>query len=221
MASAYELVVFDWEGTLGDPLGYILQIIQEQGKQLNLTPIDEQNARKYITLGLERALKKSFPSLTLHQYERLLTNVQHALQSHTKEHCLFSGARQLVERIHQSGIHLAIATNKGQQSLQRALQVTGMDDFFSVIRCAGQVPAKPCPQMLEEIMAFFAISADKTLMIGDSVTDVEMANALNVACIGLDFYHQHQTDLQQAGASFVFDNYTQVGQFLKLPGYSG
>jgi len=154
------------------------------------------------------------------QQEELLSGIQRASQISSKEQCLFEGARQVVQDIQQAGMCLAIATNKGPQSLQKALQVTDMGAFFTVTRSAGQVPAKPCPQMLEEIMDTFSLDANQTLMIGDSVSDVEMALSIGVECIGIDFYGQQTQLLKSAGATHVFDNYNDVGRFLKLPGYS-
>ncbi len=219
MGRPYALIVFDWEGTLGDPLGYLLNIIDEQASLLGLSPIDRQVARQYLSQGLELTLKKLFPDISTQWQVQLLENIQYALQMNTKDQCIFEGAKALVECIQKAGMQLAIATNKGAQSLQRALHVTEMDQFFTVTRSAGQAPAKPCPQMLEEIMAVFSCLANQTLMIGDSTSDVEMANAINVECIGVDFYGHQGEALMHAGALKVFDSYAQVGRFLELTDY--
>lgn len=216
MERLYELVVFDWEGTLGDPLGYLLNAIDEQASFWGLEPLERSQVRRYVPEGLELALKKIFPNLSTLQYVQLLEDIQRISQLHTKEQCLFEGAKALVSSIQSAGMHLAVATNKGAQSLQKALHATGMDQFFSVTRSAGQVPAKPCPQMLEEIMDIFSIDANRTLMIGDSVSDVEMAVALNVECLGIDFYGHQKDALKAAGAVCVFENYTQISHFLGL-----
>ncbi len=216
MERSYDLIVFDWEGTLGDPLGYLLNAIDEQASFWGLDVFDRAQIRRYIPEGLELALKKVFPNLSASQHVQLFENIQNISQMHTKEQCLFEGAEALVASIQKAGIETAIATNKGSQSLQKALQSTGMDKFFSVTRSAGQVPAKPCPQMLEEIMAVFSAVPSRTLMIGDSVSDVEMAQALNVKCLGIDFYGHQKDALKEAGAFEVFENYPQINQFLRL-----
>jgi len=216
MSRAYDLVVFDWEGTLGDPLGYVLHVIEEQAKTLGIAAFDERVARRNVIYGLEIALKKIFPDLLLHQYEQLFHQIQQILHSHPSEQCLFPGAKKLVQQLQAMHIDLAIATNKGPHALQRALQSTGLDAFFAVTRAAGQAPAKPCPQMLEEIMQTFHVSPHATLMIGDSVTDVEMALSAGVNCVGVDFYYQHREELQKAGATQVFDDYEAIGRFLGL-----
>lgn len=218
MSSLYRLVVFDWEGTLGDTLGQILRTVATEAKRLHFGEVDEQLARQYVVLGLVVAVKKIFPHLSAAQHGQLLEAVQQTLASRSMDVYLIPGAKRIVQRIHQAGIDLAIATNKGQQSLQRAVQASGLSEFFSVTRSAGQVPAKPHPQMLEEIMDFCGVTADQTLMVGDSVSDIEMASLAGVDVVGVDFYQdkQQQQQLRTAGAKEVFDDYQQLANYLHL-----
>lgn len=216
MSRPYSLVVFDWEGTLGDTLGQILQTVALVAKRMGFGDLDEDLARKSVVLGLVLAVKKLFPDLSMHQHEQLLSEVQHALLTHSANSCLIPGAKKFLEDLKQTDLTLAIATNKGQHALQRALLSSGIDDLFAVTRSAGQVPAKPCPQMIEEIMAICGATPSQTLMIGDSVSDVEMALQAGVDVIGVDFYHQQKASLLAAGAMHVFDDYKQVARFLSL-----
>jgi phosphoglycolate phosphatase len=217
MSKPYQLVVFDWEGTIADTLGMIFHTVTTEALHLGFGTVDPYEARKYVDLGLTQALRKLFPHLSLSKQEQLLQAVQRAMITKSTEVCLIPGARELIQQLHKEQIHLAIASNKGHQSLLRVVHATGLDSLFKVTRSAGQTPAKPCPQMLEEIMDEFAQSPSTTLMIGDSPTDMEMAKNINVAAIGMDFYHQNELDLKAAGALAVFDDYEQLGQFLKLP----
>ncbi|HRD69216.1 MAG TPA: HAD-IA family hydrolase [Legionella sp.] len=217
MSNPYQLVVFDWEGTVSDTLGLILHTVASEANMLGYGSIDPYQARKYVELGLVQALKKLFPDLTHTQHERLLEAVQHAMITRPAEVCLIPGAREFILQLTDAGIDIAIATNKGHQSLVRALQATGLDELFKVTRSAGQVPPKPSPEMLTEIMEEFGQTAASTLMIGDSPTDMEMARKINVAAIGVDFYHQHEAALKTAGATAVFDDYKLLADYLKLP----
>jgi phosphoglycolate phosphatase len=209
--------VFDWEGTLGDTLGQILNTVATEAKRLQFGELNEQLARQSVELGLVLAVKKTFPHLNEQQQEQLLLAVHHSLASRTAEVYLIPGAREIAQRLNDAGIYLAIASNKGQQSLQRVVHVSDLDKFFRVMRSAGQSPAKPCPQMLEEIMAEFDTSTKETLMIGDSVGDIEMAKSIGVDAIGVDFYHQQEAALRAAGALEVFDDYQQLAEYLQLP----
>jgi phosphoglycolate phosphatase len=165
---------------------------------------------------LVKAIKKVFPHLSLMEYERLINAVQVSLMSRHSDVYLIPGAKEIIQRLHDDGIDLAIATNKGQQSLRRALQITGLDNYFKVTRSAGQTPPKPSPQMLEEILAVFSIPVAEALMIGDSSTDIEMAKSIGMDAVGVNFYHQHSDLLLAAGALSIFDDYRQLGDYLQL-----
>ncbi len=210
----YKLIVFDWEGTLGDPLGHIHQALATEAARQKIKVYDASYARQYVSFGLEKAVRKIFPDLSLQQYELLLLGVQQSLALNHAMVYLFDGAKACIEKIHAAGMLLAIATNKGQQALERALRASDLSLFFSETRSAGQLPAKPCPDMLEEILSALDVSPEETLMIGDSVADIEMANAMHVPSIGVDFYHQQADDLKDAGALDVFYDFKQIETYL-------
>ena len=216
MSNPYRLVVFDWEGTLGDILGPFLNAIAIQAKQLGLGAIDVDAARYYSVLGPVVAVKKIFPHLSSSQQVDLLQKAQHAMLLASPEVCLTPDAREILRQIKQAGLQLAIATNRGQQSLLRDLEIAGLLDMFDVTRSASQAPAKPCPQMIEEIMDECCVSPQETLMVGDSVSDIEMAVQARVTAIGVDFYGQNESALRVAGAYDVFDSFQQLSKFLGL-----
>lgn len=216
MNKKYRLVVFDWEGTLGDTLGHVLHTLATEATRMHLGELDIKQARRYVALGLVKLIKKMFPDLTLYQQEAFLQSVQRVLYTTSTEEHVFPGSKYIVELLINSGLDVAIATNRGTQSLQRALEESGMVSFFKVIRTASQAPAKPCPQMIQEIMDEFCVSPAETLMIGDSLTDIEMAKLAGVDAIGVDFYHQHRTELLAAGALAVFDDYMELANYLAL-----
>ena len=165
------------------------------------------------TLGV----RKLFPHLSSSEHEQLLQESQQELVTTPMNTCLLPGAKAIVEQLYHAGVMLAIATNKGYHSLQRTLQATGLDVFITTVRTAGQVPAKPCPQMLEEILDECGVLASEALMVGDSLVDIEMANQLGVDAVGVDFYHQQQAaSLLAAGAKSVIDDYRQLADLLQL-----
>ncbi len=217
MKKPYRLMVFDWEGTLCDTLGHVLNTLAEQARRLGFGDLDAHVVRQHVSLGLVRAVKKLFPHLSMHQHEHLLEAVQHAMAVSGAPDVIFPGAIHLVQQMQQAGLDLAIATSKGPKSLQRALQKTGLDVYFTVTRAAGQALPKPCPQMLEEIMDVFGVQAWETMMIGDSLSDIEMAMSAGVDVIGVDFYHQQGVELGAAGALAVFDDYKELANYLELP----
>ncbi|MCW0217766.1 MAG: HAD-IA family hydrolase, partial [Prosthecobacter sp.] len=216
MSKQYDLVVFDWEGTLSDTLGLVLNCVSEEARRLGFGELDEEVARQYVELGLVKAIKKVFPDLSLQQYEQLLDAVQQSVLFHHREVYLIPGALTLIQRLQRAGVTLAIATNKGSQSLQRALNLTGLEDYFQTTRCAGQFPPKPSPDMLQDILEVLDVPASRALMVGDSTTDIEMAYSTGVDAIGVNFYHKDPSALLGEGALAVFDDYQLLADYLHL-----
>ena len=204
----YRLFIFDWEGTLGqDTIGQALNAIVQAAFDMHLGVVDMSSARMHIASGLTHAITTLFPSLLLYQREKLLHSVHTALAVKSADDYLMPGARQCIMQLFNAGAYLAIATNKGQASLQRVLHASGLDVYFSAFRSASQVPAKPCPQMLHELMDVFSVNVHESVMIGDSVVDMEMASSIGMDVIGMDFYHIMDVELRNAGAGHVFDSY--------------
>lgn len=216
MRSSYHLIIFDWEGTLADSLGQIIHTIAKEAQASGFDVIHPELARQYIHLGLAATLKKALPQLTLTQHEQLLYQVQQALVAKSPDVFLIPGAKKFIEQLQKTNVSLAIASNKSQPSLQRALQASGLDEVFKITRSAGQTPPKPDPQMLREIMDIFNVDPEKTLMIGDSPADMEMAHHAKVTAIGMDFYRQQEAALKAAGAKKVFAGYQQLAVYLGL-----
>lgn len=216
MNRRYKLVVFDWEGTIGeDALGRVLNILAKESIKLQLGEIDKFVARQYVALGLPRALNKIRPDLNSGQLERLLLAVQDSMARVNMEEILIPGAKEAISALHSADFLLGVATNKSHVALERAMQLSGLTPFFTITRSASQTAVKPCPLMLEEIMAFCAVDSKSTVMIGDSVTDMEMATAIGVDAIGLDFYGESEAELLAAGALIVFNDYEQVTDYLR------
>ncbi len=215
MKSRYNLVVFDWEGTLAeDSFGQVVSIIAREALNLKIQNFDRVLARKYIPLGLITVISKLFPDFSIHNQEQLLSRLQEALQNTVDEVILTRDAELTVRKIYDAGIKLGIATNRSFNSLQKVLSLSGLSQYFQVIRTASQVRAKPCPDMLEEIIWECGESSSTTLMVGDSLSDIEMAVSIGVDAVGVDFYHEQQGMFLQAGACMEIDNYQDLLKYV-------
>ena len=216
MLKRYHLVVFDWEGTIAENgLGYMLIALATAAERLDLPVFDLNAGRLAIRHGLFVAVKQLFPMISLHQQKDLSAKAQNVLFEVSTKVALISGAKGLIQDLHKAGIQLAIATNKSAQGLAEVLRVSGLKSYFNVTRSATETPAKPCPQMLEEIIAACDVSTEHTLMIGDSAADMEMASALGVYAIGMDFFNLEEPLLRAAGANDVMYDYGQLLRYFK------
>jgi phosphoglycolate phosphatase len=193
---SFDLIVFDWDGTLMDSAGAIVASLIAACADLGIAPPSEQQARHIIGLGLDDALRCALPDLEPRRYRDLSRQyrVHYLAQDH--ELRLFDGAEQLVARLADRGYALAIATGKSRLGLDRALAASGIGNFFSDSRCADECHSKPHPQMLEELMESMAAAPQRTLMIGDTTHDLMMARNAGVAGLAVAYGAHERAGLE-------------------------
>ncbi len=197
MAKRFELLVFDWDGTVLDSTRAIVQAMQAACRDLGLPEPDEQCARQVIGLGLGDALRLVAPGLSVDCYPQMSDRYRHHYLSCDRSLNLFEGIPALMAELHAQGFCLAVATGKGRRGLNRALGDSGLGHFFSSTRCADECFSKPHPQMLEELMDEFDVLPSRTLMIGDTTHDLQMA--INAQVTGLAVsYGAHTVDSLQS-----------------------
>jgi len=181
----YPLLVFDWDGTLIDSARTIVACIQAACRDLGLAVPDDARASHVIGLGLKDALSYAIPELPADDYGRMVESYRRHFLARDPEIPLFPGTRAMLAELRERGHILAIATGKSRAGLERALDNTGLGPFFSASRCADQCASKPAPDMLCELMAELGMEESQTLMIGDTVHDLQMAAHAGVRAVGV------------------------------------
>jgi phosphoglycolate phosphatase len=187
MAKRFELLVFDWDGTLLDSAGAIVGAIKAACRDLDLPEPSDERALHVIGLGLGEALRHAVPDLPERRYPQMVDRYRYHYLSKDNELCLFDGAVELIVELDQAGFLLAVATGKSRLGLDRALNASGLGAYFQSSRCADECFSKPHPQMLEELMAEFAVLPERTLMIGDTTHDLLMARNAGVASLAVGY----------------------------------
>lgn len=187
MAKRFDLLVFDWDGTLLDSAGAIVAAIQAACRDLELPEPSDERARHVIGLGLGEALRHAVPELPEQRYPQMVDRYRHHYLSRDHELRLFDGAAELVAELAGAGFSLAVATGKSRVGLDRALKASGLGAYFQASRCADECFSKPHPQMLEELMQEFAVAPERALMIGDTTHDLQMALNAGVASLGVAY----------------------------------
>lgn len=193
MTKRFELIVFDWDGTLLDSAGAIVACIQAAATDIGMTPPAEERARHVIGLGLSEALRHALPELAPERHMELADRYRHHYLSRDHELPLFQGAADLVRSLATDGYLLAVATGKSRKGLDRAFATSGLREYFHASRCADECHSKPHPQMLEELMEELGVSPRLTLMIGDTTHDLEMARNAGVGALAVT-YGAHPRD---------------------------
>jgi phosphoglycolate phosphatase len=187
MPKQFDLLVFDWDGTLMDSAATIVASIQAASRDIGVDEPSDEAARHIIGLGLNEAIAALFPDLAQADYTRLADRYRHHFMAQDTEIPLFAGAGETIRELHEAGFLLAVATGKGRRGLDRVLDHTGLRPWFHATRCADESFSKPHPQMLLELMERLGATPDKTLMIGDTSHDLQMAANAGVPSLGVSY----------------------------------
>ncbi|MBL1276443.1 MAG: HAD-IA family hydrolase [Ectothiorhodospiraceae bacterium] len=186
MQKRFDLLVFDWDGTLMDSEAHIVTSMQRAMHDAGLPDMARAIIRDIIGLGLREAIQRLLPNESEEIYLAIIDRYRYHF--FTDDPCEpFEGAEAVLKSLSDQGYLLAVATGKGRRGLDRVLQNTGFGHFFIETRCADETCSKPDPQMLQEIMDATGMEANQTLMIGDTEYDLEMANAARTASVGVDY----------------------------------
>ena len=215
MARSFELIVFDWDGTLMDSAAAIVAAIQAAAADLGLNPPTEARARHVIGLGLHEALRYALPELEEGRHEVLATRYRHHYLSRDHELSLFGGIEELLRDLSGAGFLLAVATGKSRQGLDRALGASGIAGLFDATRCADECHSKPHPQMLEELITEVGATAESTLMIGDTTHDIEMAHNAGVAALAVGYGAHSRRELEAKSPLACADTVEELSLWLR------
>jgi phosphoglycolate phosphatase len=179
----FDLIVFDWDGTLLDSTATIAKCIQAAAKDLGLPIPDYQSASHVIGLSLPHAMQTVLPDLDSKDYARMVERYRYHYLTKDHELTLFDGVNEMLRELRQAGYFLAIATGKSRVGLNRALDSAKLLSLFDATRCADETFSKPHPAMLQELTRELGQDMKRTVMIGDTTHDLQMA--LNAGASGV------------------------------------
>lgn len=185
MPKRFDLLVFDWDGTLMDSAACIAGSLQAACRDLAFPVPSDRDARYIIGLGLHDALAHILPGVSKDHYPRIVERYRHHFMRDDAGTRLFEGATEMLEALREAGHRLAIATGKSRRGLDRALHACGVAHLFEVSRCADEGYTKPNPAMLRCLLDTARTPAERALMIGDTSHDLRMAKDAGVARLAM------------------------------------
>ena len=215
MTGRYDLVVFDWDGTLMDSAAAIVAAIQAASRDLGLPPPSEERARHVIGLGLSDALRHAVPELPENDYPSMVERYRFHYLSRDHELTLFPGAYEMVGELAGAGRRLGVATGKSRIGLDRVLEQTRLRPFFHATRCADECFSKPHPQMLDQIVETLGIAKTRTLMVGDTTHDLQMAKNAGVDALAVAFGAHPRSALEAEAPLDVLATPTGLAAWLR------
>lgn len=198
----FDFIVFDWDGTLMDSTATIVKCIQASAKDLGLPIPDERAASYVIGLSLSDAMQAVLPDVDPKYYPRMVERYRYHYLAKDHELPLFPGVREMLSELSQDGYFLAVATGKSRVGLNRALHSANLLSSFDATRCADETFSKPHPAMLQELTRELGQDMKRTLMIGDTTHDLQMAVNAGAASVAVEYGAHESTFLQELDPLF-------------------
>lgn len=197
-----------------DSTGTIAKCIQAAARDLGLAVPDDRAASHVIGLGLNDALQIALPGLEPKHYPRVVERYRHHYLSQDKELTLFEGVREMLAELSQAGYFLAIATGKSRVGLNRALDSAKLLSVFDATRCADETFSKPHPAMLQELTRELGQDMQRTVMIGDTTHDLQMAINAGASGIAVHYGAHPSHELQALNPLFAANSVGELHAWL-------
>ena len=213
-ANNYDLIIFDWDGTLANSTQLIVDSIRKASVDANLPVPSQEAASGIIGLGLREALIELFGDISADTLQTLVTRYGYYYSSEEHDIPLFEGVAESIALLAQRGIALGVATGKGRGGLNRALERSGIKHLIHATRTVDECHSKPHPQMILDIMDELGASPERTLMIGDTSFDLQMAQNANVARLGVTFGAHPLARLLPHEPLAHFDHFSKLSLWL-------
>lgn len=212
--SQFDLIVWDWDGTLADSTGMIATALVKAAAEVGLPALSLKSARGVIGLGLQQSIYTLFGEITAQKAQTLVEryHVNYSLREQTIP--LFHGAEALVVELSRLGHKQAVATGKSRRELNLALERSKITKCFQATRTVDECFSKPHPQMLDELMDDCVVTPERTLMIGDTTYDLQMAQNAGVQSLAVTFGAHDSKKLLKYHPKGIFNQFSDLSEWL-------
>lgn len=215
MAKRFDLVVFDWDGTLMDSTAVIVASLQAACADAGLPVPSDERAQHIIGLGLYDAMAHVLPGVDPAVYPQVVERYGHHFRLRESQTPMFAGAEKTLRELNDAGHRVAIATGKSRRGLDRVLEKTGLGPLFHATRCGEESATKPQPDMLLDLMRDLGATSTQTLMIGDTTHDLQMAINAGVESVAVSYGAHPRDQLVALQPLACMDRPQDLWQWLK------
>ncbi len=218
MARRFDLITFDWDGTLFDSTMLIAQCIQQACADLGVAVPSDADASYVIGLGLHDALKHAAPGLAPDRYPELGQRYRHHYFARQDQLVLFPGTLAMLQSLKARNHLLAVATGKARRGLDDALAHSQLHGMFDATRTADETAGKPNPMMLLQLMKQLDVAPERTLMIGDTTHDLMLARNAGTARVAVSFGAHEAGSFDEHAPLFVAHSTEELHRWLLAHG---
>jgi phosphoglycolate phosphatase len=215
----WELILFDLDGTLVDSRAGIVHCTRRAFEAHGLAVPDEASIARVVGLSLELALERLLPEGAEHlvlEVTRAYRETALAMRTDpTYEEPLFPGIRAMLDGLRRPELHLGVATGKNLRGLRSALERHGLLGHFTTLQTPDTAPSKPHPGMVERAVAECGVESGRTIMVGDSTFDMEMAQNAGIPAVGVSWGYHTVRELRAAGAAVIIERAEELPDALR------
>jgi phosphoglycolate phosphatase len=216
--SDYDLVVFDWDGTLMDSTRVIAASLQSACRDVGIAVPSDEDALFVIGLGLEDTFRHVAPGIDPQRRAQLSDRYRHHFLAREHEMPLYPGVPGMLADLHGRGRRLAVATGKARRGLDRVLDSTGLRSWFEATRCADEGFAKPHPGMLLALLDMTGVDPARAVMVGDTTHDLELAANAGIDAVAVSYGAHDEKLLATRPAKARCTSVEQLHRWLTSPG---
>lgn len=212
------LIIFDWDGTLMDSIGLIVESMHIAGEANGFYTTDEE-VKSIIGLSLIRGIQTLYPQATAEQHLAIQQSYAdyyiHASTLPNQPHSqFFEGIEAMLQQLRAQQKLLAVATGKKRAGLDRVMDYSQSRHYFVSSRCADESGSKPNPQMLRDILQETGYQVADAVFVGDSIHDIRMANQLNMTSIAVNYGAANAQVLSSESPTYQVDTPSQLVELL-------
>ncbi len=215
-ARVFDLIAFDWDGTLFDSTAIIARCIQAAVRDVGGTVPSHEAASHVIGLGLVQALAHAAPDVPKDKYAELALRYRHHYMVRQHDISLFDGVLPMLAKLKSRQHWLAVATGKSRLGLDEALSVVALQGVFDASRTADETAGKPHPRMLFELMQEIGVEPSRVLMVGDTTHDLQMAINAGCASVGVSYGAHHPSGFELLQPRFVAHSVPELHHWLQV-----
>ena len=210
----FDLICFDWDGTLFDSTAIIVRSIQQAVLDVGGARPTDQAAAYVIGMALMPALAHAAPDVPKDKYPLLGERYRHHYLATQHDISLFDGVLPMLADLKRRHHWLTVATGKSRRGLDDVLASRQLHGIFDGSRTADETAGKPHPRMLHELMREFGAEPERTLMIGDTTHDLQMAVNAGCASVGVSYGAHEPSEVGALRPRFIAHSATELHRWL-------
>ena len=208
-----KIIIFDFDGTLGDTKRNIVVTLQATMRDRGLELRTEEECARTIGLTLLDSFRVMYPTMSLGEAEACVNHYRDIFYRSIEEYIpqLFPGVSSTLEHLAEQGVAMTIASSRSTPSLLLFLKSMGVADHFSLVLGADSVENhKPHPEAVLHTLAMLGFKPSEALVVGDMPIDILMARNASVQSVAVSYGNATREELEAAGADFVIDSFVEL-----------